>query len=255
MRDVAASTDENTIHRLMHTDPSDSSLRWFVRGLVTSLSIAAGYVPIAFSFGLAALQAGLSPFITILTSVVVYAGASQFVLIALLTSGAGWFTTVPTVLLMNARHLFYGPALLTRLPRHGGSIAPPLLAYGLTDEVFATALGKIDDIPGASREAWYLGLQSGAYGSWVGGTILGVSLSSSFQNPPVFVEAALSFILPGLFFALLLESGVVRSARTIAVTTLLTLVLIIMLPSYHALALGMLGGAAFNMFTARTGSS
>lgn len=229
-----------------------STARAFLRGIVSSLSVAAGYLPIAFSFGLAALQAGLPPMVTLLTSILVYAGASQFVLISLLTSGAGWFTAVPTVLLMNARHLFYGPALLNRLPRHDKSMPPPLLAYGLTDEVFATALGKLNDIEPASREAWYVGLQAGAYASWVGGTILGVTLSSSFQNPPVFVEAALSFILPGLFFTLLLESGVKRSVRTIAVTATATIALIMPLPSHHALALGMLAGAAFNMLTARS---
>lgn len=223
----------------------------FLRGVLSSLSIAAGYLPIAFSFGLASLQAGLPPLVTILTSVLVYAGASQFVLITLMASGAGWLTAVPTVLLMNARHLFYGPALLNRLPHHDKSVAPPLLAYGLTDEVFATALGKLDDVAPVSREAWFVGLQAGAYASWIGGTILGVTLSSRFQNPPVFVEAALSFILPGLFFTLLLESGVLRAARTIAVTALVTVVLVMILPGYHALALGMLAGAAFNMLTAR----
>lgn len=237
----------------MHPTPSLSSFRWFIRGLLSSLSVAAGYLPIAFSFGLAALQAGLSPFITILTSVVVYAGASQFVLIALMASGAGWLTAVPTVLLMNARHLFYGPALLNRLPHHDKSMPAPLLAYGLTDEVFATALGKLEDVPPTAREAWYVGLQAGAYASWIGGTILGVTLSSSFQNPPVWVEAGLSFILPGLFFTLLLESGIMRAARTIAVTAVATVALISFLPSYHALALGMLAGAAFNMLTARPG--
>lgn len=230
---------------------SGSSSRWFVRGLFSSLSIAAGYLPIAFSFGLAALQAGLSPFITILTSVIVYAGASQFVLITLMSSGAGWLTAVPTVILMNARHLFYGPALLNRLPHHDKSMPAPLLAYGLTDEVFATALGKVGDVPPTAREAWYVGLQAGAYASWVGGTILGVTLSSSVQNPPVFIDAALGFILPGLFFALLLESGVMRAARTITITAVATVVLILMLPSYQALALGMLTGALFNMLTAR----
>lgn len=229
-----------------------SPFRAFLRGLLSSLSVAAGYLPIAFSFGLAALQAGLPPLITILTSVVVYAGASQFVLITLMTSGAGWLTAVPTVLLMNARHLFYGPALLNRLPPQEKHVAPPLLAYGLTDEVFATALGKLDDIAPSEREAWYVGLQAGAYASWVGGTILGVTLSSSFQNPPIFVEAALSFILPGLFFALLLESGVMRAVRTITVTAIATTVLILIMPNYHALALGMLAGATFNMLSART---
>lgn len=231
---------------------STSSVSWFMRGLASSLSVAAGYLPIAFSFGLAAMQAGLSPFITTLTSVVVYAGASQFVLITLMASGASWFTAVPTVLLMNARHLFYGPALLNRLPHHDKSMPPPLLAYGLTDEVFATALGKLDDVPQSFREAWYVGLQAGAYASWVGGTILGVTLSSSFQDPPVFIEAGLSFILPGLFFALLLESGIKHAARTIGATAVTTLLLITLLPSYHALALGMLAGAAFNMLVSRT---
>lgn len=232
--------------------PTASPFQAFLRGLVSSLSIAAGYLPIAFSFGLAALQAGLPPLVTILTSVLVYAGASQFVLITLMTSGAGWLTAVPTVLLMNARHLFYGPALLSRLSQHKKSVAPPLLAYGLTDEVFATALGKLDDMAPNSREAWYVGLQAGAYASWVGGTVLGVTLSSSFQNPPIFVEAALSFILPGLFFALLLESGIMRAARTIAITAIATTVLIVILPNYHALALGMLAGAAFNVLATRT---
>lgn len=228
-----------------------SFFRPFGAGLLTSLSVAAGYLPIAFSFGLAALQAGLSPFITILTSVVVYAGASQFMLITLMASGAGWLTAVPTVVLMNARHLFYGPALLNRVPPDTHRLPAPLLAYGLTDEVFATALGKLYDVSPASREAWYVGLQAGAYASWVGGTVLGVSLSSSFTNPPVFIEAALSFILPGLFFALLLESGVARAARTISVTVVATILLTMLLPNYHALALGMLAGAAFNMLTVR----
>lgn len=243
----------------MSPAPGPSFLRGLLQGLVASVSIAAGYLPIAFSFGLAALQAGLSPLITVLTSVVVYAGASQFILIALLSSGAGWVTAIPTVLLMNARHLFYGPALLQRLVGRRGRANQPsrgsdphavpagILAFGLTDEVFATALGRLDDVHPAAREAWYLGLQTGAYASWVGGTVLGVVLSSRFQNPPVFIEAALSFILPGLFFALLLESGILRSLRTIVVTASTTLALNIVLPGYHALALGMLAGATFTM--------
>lgn len=230
------------------------------QGLIASLSIAVGYLPIAFSFGLAALQSGLSPAITLLTSLVVYAGASQFILIALLTSGAGWMTTLPTVILMNARHLFYGPALMTRLETkvgkpgtHGQARAvratplpAGLLAFGLTDEVFATAMGRLDRIPAATREGWYLGLQLGAYAAWVGGTLAGVSLSTYFHNAPVFIEAALEFVLPALFCALLLESGVRAGAPTILVTSIITVALLSLLPAHHALALGMLAGAGLN---------
>lgn len=243
----------------MYADPKVSFLRGVVHGLIASLSIAAGYFPIAFSFGLAALQADLSPFTTVLTSVVVYAGASQFILITLLSSGAGWFTVIPTVLLMNARHLFYGPVLLAHMadnaPSQKRRAPASALAFGLTDEVFATALGKLGSIAPPEREAWYLGLQLGAYASWVSGTLLGISLSSSFQNPPVFVQETLAFILPGLFFALLLESGIARSARTVGVTAIVTVALHMVLPSYHALALGMLAGAGFTMLLTHENAS
>lgn len=61
----------------------------FLSGLAASLSIATGYFPVAISFGLSAVEAGLAPGIAVLISVLVYAGASQFLLISLLASGAG----------------------------------------------------------------------------------------------------------------------------------------------------------------------
>ncbi|CAM4364088.1 AzlC family ABC transporter permease [Kerstersia similis] len=220
-------------------------MRAFFKGLQVSLSIAAGYLPVAFSFGLAALQAGLSPLTTLMLSVVVYAGASQFVLIPLLASGAGLLTALPTVLLMNARHLFYGPSLWGRYRRSGdGRIPTPVLAFGLTDEVFAASMTRMADVPEEQRERWYLGLQTGAYASWVLGTVLGVALGGYFEHPPAALQAALSFILPGLFFALLLEIGVWKHMRVIVTTAIACVLLLQWLPGYHALAFGMLIGAA-----------
>ncbi|WP_435338026.1 AzlC family ABC transporter permease, partial [Acinetobacter sp. LH3_13] len=69
--------------------------RFMLAGLTASLSVATGYLPIAFSFGVAAVQAGLAPSIAVLASVLVYAGASQFLLISLLASGAGLWTALP----------------------------------------------------------------------------------------------------------------------------------------------------------------
>lgn len=226
-------------------------MRVVLRGLIASLSIAAGYLPIAFSFGISAMQSGMSQTTTILTSVILYAGASQFVLIALLTSGAGLLTVVPTVLLMNARHLFYGPALLKRFTDPVKRLPAPMLAFGLTDEVFAATLSKVNAIAPEERERWYLGMQLGAYGSWIAGTVLGTVLSAGFTDPPVFVREALAFVLPALFVTLLLEIGFARSLRTIIVSASVTAALLSVLPNYHALAFGMLAGAAFNAFGGR----
>ena len=218
-------------------------IRALLRGLVASLSIAVGYLPIAFSFGLAAVEAGLSPNATLLISAAVFAGASQFLLIALLVSGAAWWTAVPTVLLMNARHLFYGPALVNRLPARTAPLPAPLLAFGLTDEVFATALSKVDRVPAAERETWLVGLQLGAYSAWLLGTWLGTRLSGRIDLLPDFARDALGFVLPALFLSLLLEIGVARWKTPILVAAASAAVLLAVLPAHHALALGIVAGA------------
>jgi 4-azaleucine resistance transporter AzlC len=213
--------------------------RAFFDGVFASLSIAAGYLPVAFSFGLAAVQAGLAPFTTVLISCVVFAGASQFLMITLLAAGAGVLTTVPTVLLMNARHLFYGPAIATRML---GQLPSPLLAFGLTDEVFSTAASKLDSIQQEDREIWFLGLQTGAYGAWVLGTVIGAMLIGDFSHWPVSVREALSFVLPGLFFSLLLESDVNRWKLPMLVAGGTAALLLLFLPDYHVLVLAIIAG-------------
>lgn len=78
----------------------------FSRGLLDSLSIGLGYVPVAISFGLAAVYADISPWVAVLVSVLVYAGASQFILVSLVASGSAALSIVGIVLLMNLRHFF-----------------------------------------------------------------------------------------------------------------------------------------------------
>jgi 4-azaleucine resistance transporter AzlC len=214
----------------------------FLRGLADSLSIAVGYVPVAISFGLAAVYADIPPFMAVLTSVLVYAGASQFILVSLVAGGAGAASVVGIVLLMNLRHLFYGPALMTRLEdeRRLPLIA---LAAGLTDEVFATAIGKLETLPQPDREGWYAGLQLGAYLSWVGGTAVGAYFGYDWLRDSAILSQTLGFVLPALFFALLLEIRQLVPLRVLAGAAGATLLGMWLLPSYGAIVLGMLAGA------------
>lgn len=221
-------------------------------GLSASLSIALGYLPIAFSFGVAAIQAGLPASIAMLTSILVYAGASQFLLISLLSSGAGLWTALPTVLLMNARHVFYGPALATLTSHQRGQVATPWLAFGLTDEVFATAMSKIHTVAEDQRDHWLLGLQIGAYASWVGGTAIGVLFVGEVANWPAAVRDGLAFVLPALFFSLLLEIGLRRWWRPMLVAAIAAIVLGGFLASYHALALAIVAGALGQVLLTRS---
>ena len=59
----------------------------FRMGLVGAVPIMLGYFPIAFSFGVGAVRSGLSPTEAVAMSVIIYAGASQFLALALISGG------------------------------------------------------------------------------------------------------------------------------------------------------------------------
>lgn len=227
----------------MNLSPTPPGSPGFFAGLAGSVSIAFGYVPMGFSFGVAAVQAGLTADLALLVSLTVYAGASQFLLISLLLSGAALWTTLPAVLIMNARHALYGPSLAPLMPVRLGSVASPWLAFGLTDEVFATAMSRLPAVDGAHRERWMIGLQVGAYAAWAGGTALGVVLAGHVAAWPTAVQEGISFVLPALIFSLLLQTGVCRWWVPITAAGIATGVAEWHLPSHHALVLGILCGA------------
>lgn len=215
-----------------------------VRGLVDSLAIGIGYLPIAFSFGLACVQAGLPPLTGLLISAVMFAGASQFALVALVSAGGSLLAVLSTVVLMNVRHMFYGPTVLAKLGNNRPTIAVPFLAFGLTDEVFATAIGKLHRLPSIEREGWYLGLQLGAYAFWMSGTALGVYLGQELVGQSQLFKNALDFVLPALFMALLLEIGKSVPRSVLLVSVAVTLTLLYVAPGYLAMLGGMLAGAS-----------
>lgn len=167
------------------------------RGLRAAWPIALGYFPVAVAFGALGAQAGLSPLWIQLTSLLVFAGASQFALVGLLAQGVPPLLAALLGLLLNLRHAFYGPALRPYL--RGG----PLEAFFLTDEVFAVALRAPPGLPPGERRGYFLGLGLGAYLSWNLGTALGVLGAQGLLAFPGLGEA-LSFALPALFFLLAL---------------------------------------------------
>ncbi len=211
------------------------------RGLRDSASIALGYVPVAISFGLAAVHAGLSPWVAVLVSLVVYAGASQFILISLLLAGAAYPSILGIVLVMNLRHVFYGPSLMGFFtgPRTVSSL---FLAPGLTDEVFAASAAGIARQPPLEQESWYCGLQLGSYLSWVLGTAVGAYFASDLLGQSPVLEKTLGFVLPALFFALLLEIRRSAPMAVLLAAALGALLAMTLLPSYLAIIVGMLAG-------------
>ncbi|WP_324715836.1 AzlC family ABC transporter permease [Carboxydochorda subterranea] len=161
-----------------------------------------GYVPAAVAFGAAARQAGLSVQESVAMSLLVYAGASQFALAGMIGAGVPGVAAAVTALVLNLRHVLYGPALapwLSRLSRPAAALA----AFGLTDEVFAVASGILPRTPASG--AWLFGLEVAAYGSWVLGTWMGAAGGQAAATLLPSVAPAMNFALPALFVALLVS--------------------------------------------------
>ena len=214
----------------------------FLDGLAASLPIVMGYFPIAFSFGVAATQAGFTGVEAFLLSLIIYAGASQFLALALLSSGAPVLVAAFTLIAMNLRHLLYGPALM----REAGAGAPRrhawAWAWGLTDEVFGQALGALARGQRFS-EPYMFGLGLGAYASWVSGTVVGAWAGGGALEGWPAVNAGLGFMLPALFLALLLSILNRRQLPVIAVAGGVTVAASLTISATSGILLGMLAGA------------
>lgn len=214
----------------------------FRDGLLASLPIVMGYLPISFSFGVAATRAGFSVLDAFALSLIIYAGASQFLALALLASGAPVLVAAFTLIAMNLRHLLYGPALM----REAGSEATRrhawAWAWGLTDEVFGQALGALARGQTFS-EAYMFGLGLGAYAAWVLGTVLGALAGGGVLDDWPALNAGLGFLLPALFLALLLSISSRRQLPVIAVAGLATVAGTLAISATTGILMGMLAGA------------
>ncbi|KCB27083.1 putative azaleucine resistance protein AzlC [Bordetella hinzii CA90 BAL1384] len=173
-------------------------------GARACLPVMIGYFPVAVAFGIAATGVGLAPYQVILISALVYAGASQFLLLASIKSGTPWLWVVALCSVLNARHLLYGPLLGRLLPE---SLRTRLrLAFLLTDEVFATALQQLGDVPPAQRARWMTALGLGAWLTWIAGTAVGVFAGDGLEQHYPVLSQVMRFALPALFLALVCQT-------------------------------------------------
>ncbi len=215
----------------------------FWTGLVTSVPLMLGYFPIAFSFGVAATRSGLTEVEAVALAVIMYSGAAQFLAIALIAAGVPLALAALTLIGMGLRHVLYGPSLL----RHAGADASTrhawAWAFGLTDEVFAAALGEMARGRRFS-EPLMLGLGFGAYGAWVTGTMAGAYAGGGALEAWPAVSAGLGFLLPALFLSLLLSMLTRRQLPVIAVAAATTLAVTLAWSGTAGLLAGMLAGAA-----------
>jgi 4-azaleucine resistance transporter AzlC len=172
--------------------------RSFTAGFKAGISIAIGYFPIALTFGLLSKTTGLSFSETVFMSLFVFAGASQYIALSLLTLGTSMVEIVLTTFIVNIRHFLMATALNEKV-EDDSSWKKALYAFGITDETFSVlALTKHSVTTG-----YVVGVMTIAYGSWVISSGIGYVLSSSL---PKVLQEGMSVALYAMFIGLLTPS-------------------------------------------------
>lgn len=167
----------------------------FLRGCQQALPIALGYFPISITFGVLAVSNGLSPFEATMMSACVYAGASQFIAINLLSQSTA-LEIILTTFVINLRHLLMSTALGRRMQISTWKAS--VLSFGITDETFVMA--TIGDHSKLIRGAYFAGLALSVYVTWVVGTMVGGLFGEII--PSVFTNS-MGIALYAMFISLL----------------------------------------------------
>ena len=168
-------------------------------GLRDITPIVIGVVPFGITCGIMGLTANMSGLETITMSVLVFAGASQFIGITMLGAGVtAWGIIILTTLLVNLRHLIMGSSLapyMSRLPFP----LQAFLAFFLTDEAYALTISRIHTFRYGAL--YQLTVSVTLYLAWIAATAVGVVLGSYVPDP---LSWGLDFAMPATFLVLLI---------------------------------------------------
>jgi 4-azaleucine resistance transporter AzlC len=163
-------------------------------GFVASLALVPSVFVYGTVFGGLAVQAGLRAVEAWGMSVLVFAGASQFVAVPMIAAGASPLTIVVTTYVVNMRHYLIAATLapaFRAFPR--GWLA--LVAHVLNDESFAVAVARRNPPdPGV-----YIGSAVAVSGALLAGVVVGTQLGGLVADP---ARWGLDFAFPAMFLAL-----------------------------------------------------
>lgn len=198
----------------------DPPLRRAIGRSAIGLGLYAGALGV--SFGAVSANAGLTTWQTMVLSLVMFSGGSQFAFVGTAALGSPW-AAIPTALLLAVRNAFYGVRLAGMLRPHGWR--KPLVAQLVIDETTAMSVAQKD--PRAQRYAFYA---TGVvlFVLWQLGSLVGALIGHGIDTQAFGLDVA----APAAFLALLWPALTTWRARGVAVASgLLAFLLIPVAPA------------------------
>ncbi len=171
----------------------------YFRGIRAALPFVVMVIPFGMLFGVVATEAGLQVWETMIFTLAVFAGASQFAAIQTMQEHAPAAIVLLTALAVNLRMVMYSVALA---PHYG--TAPrwtrAVMSYFLVDQTFATTTVEFErnpDLTMTEKVAFFFGSVTPVAPVWFAASLAGALIGRAV--PP---EWALDFALPITFLAM-----------------------------------------------------
>jgi 4-azaleucine resistance transporter AzlC len=150
---------------------------------------------IGLSYGAIAVASGFPLWVPAAQSVLVLAGASEFLFIGIVAAGGNPFAAALAGLLVNSRHLPYGLALPPGVTGRGWRRV--FGTHLMNDESVVFALAQ-EDLPRKRAAYWACGI--GVLICWPGGAVLGALIGSAVHDTNAF---GLDAMFPAVILALI----------------------------------------------------
>ncbi|WP_305842590.1 AzlC family ABC transporter permease [Photobacterium leiognathi] len=194
-------------------------------GLKAIFPLCVGAFPFSFIVGAISINAGMSVLQSTLWSMTVFAGSAQMVALGLVQSSTELIVIALTTFVINLRHVLYS-ASLSEYVKEYSMPTRALMAYGLTDEVYAATVGEMkQEKPG--RHWFYLAAMFGFWINWVVADFCGAVIGSSF---PHIADYGLDFAMVAAFIAIVIPQVKSRECIVAAVVATVTGILLSGLP-------------------------
>lgn len=165
------------------------------QGFRDGIPIGLGYFAVAFSLGIAAKNAGLTPLQAFITSALCHASAGEYAGFTVIAAAASFLEVVTITLIANARYLLMSCAMSQRIDPDMPFFHRLILSFYITDELFGIAIAR----PGYLNPWYTYGAVLFASPCWAIGTYLGALAGNLL---PLRLVSAFSVALYGMFLAI-----------------------------------------------------
>jgi len=169
----------------------------FKSGIKDAMPICLGYLAVSFAFGISATSKGFTVLSAVIMSLSNVTSAGQYASLDLIAKGVSFFELAIVEIVINIRYLLMSTALTQKISKNTSLLKKALVAFGVTDEIFALSILK----KGELNPFYSYGLIVNSVFGWVFGTFLGAFAGNIL---PGSVVACLGLAIYAMFIAIII---------------------------------------------------